>query len=486
MLQHLRRLFTQSVVYGLAETISRGTGFLLGFMYNRALDPAELGYRSAIYTVVAFVAVFYTLGLDTAFLRYFLDDAYKERKKELFSSAFYFSLAVGLGILASFWFSSSSVSLLMTDNELSSPYITRLLFFILILDTIVIFPTLVLRAENRFIYYSVVSFSRFFLFIGVNVILVWILGRGLKGVFEANLIVVSAVAVLLLPVILRYLRPVISFKALKVLFAFGIPTIFSLLCMKVIDFADKQMILRLIETDAAEALGGYNNAYQLGMVGIVVFVNSFRLAWHPFYLSMRDSAEQMGRFFARVTTFYIVFIGMAFLGIVLFRSEIFCFYAPKFPESLSLIVPVVSFSYIFFGLYIIMLAGVFIKEKTKYLPLVTFIAALINVGLNFYFIPAFGVIGAAYTTVLSYLVMALAMYMVSSRIYRVPYEYRRLAYAVAVTGLPIILHELYSPESLVFSIPYRALLILIPVAAYVFGPFLYEDERVFVRGKLNV
>jgi len=484
MIKHLRRLFKQSVVYGLAETVSRGTGFLLGYMYIRVLSLDDIGNRSGIYTVSALVSVFYTLGLDTAFLRYFLDKDLQHKQKAIFSSAMYFTLAVGLGFLASVWFKAGSLSLMMTDGGVNSSYIVRLLFLIILLDTVVIFPTLVLRAENRMYYFSLISFSRFFLFIVLNIILVWFLDRGLVGVFEANLLVVAAVAILLIPVYIKYLRPVFSFAMLRKLLAFGLPTIFTLLCMRIIDFADRQMILRML--GSAEN-GMYEAAYKLGMVGIVVFVNSFRLAWHPFYLSMRDSAEKMGLLFARVTTFYTVFIGLAFLGITLFRREIFYIYtSPRIPQHLSAIVPVVSFSYIFFGLYIIMLSGFFIKEKTKLLPIVSFSAASVNVLLNLVFIPKFGVAGAAYTTVISYVVMAGVTFVISRRVYHVPYEYGRLTAAFSITALAVVAQLLYEPSTMILSYIYRIALLCVPIAYYLMSDFLNDEERSFVADKLSV
>ena len=64
-------------------------------------------------------------------------------------------------------FFGEPVSRLLTKSG-SYEYITRLLFVILIFDTVVIYPTLVLRAENRLKYYSFVAFARFSLFIGEN------------------------------------------------------------------------------------------------------------------------------------------------------------------------------------------------------------------------------------------------------------------------------------------------------------------------------
>ena len=480
MFEHLQRLIKHSAVYGMTETVSRGIGFVLVFIYARLLTDTEIGIRSSIYSTAALLGIVYTLGLDNAFLRYYMDEEFENKKEEVFSTAFYFSTFIGVFFLAAAMLYSEPLSFLLTKSS-SFEYITRLIFIILIFDTIVIYPTLILRAENRLVYFSLIALARFILFIFMNLTLVWMIGRGLKGVFEANFIVVILLSILLLPVYRNYLRLRISPFILKRMLIFGIPTIFTVLCMRVIDFSDRFVILYLLGEKGAAELGGYSVAYTLGMVGIMVFVNSFRLAWQPFFLSHKNNPDA-GNLFSRVATYYSIFIGFVFLGITLFRREIFALYASKnFKLSLSEIVPFVSCAYIFFGFYIIMLAGIFIREKTKVLPLVTFTGAALNLGLNFIFVPVFGVIGAAYTTVIAYVSMVIFMYIISRRVYRVHYEFKRLGVVFVLTGFPILLSCIFQPDGNVIWFFYRCILCMIPVAVYLFSGFLFPEERKLLR-----
>jgi len=353
-----------------------------------------------------------------------------------------------------------------------------LLFIILILDTIVIYPTLVLRAENRFIYYSLISLLRFFLFVFFNLVLVWYYNRGLKGVFEANLIVVLIVFSLLLPVYRKYFSGKISFEILKKMLLFGVPTIFTILAIRIVDLADRRIILYYL---GDSQLGQYAVPYTLGMVGIMVFVNSFRIAWQPFFLSLK-SIPEVKSIFSRIATYYAMFICMIFLVMVLFRNEIFSLYdiTNKFPVSLSNIIPYVAFSYIIYGFYIIMLAGVFIEEKTKYLPLAALTGAALNVGLNIIFIPEFGIIGAAYTTIIAYAVMVTILYFISRYIYLVEYEFKRLGAVFIFTAVPIGFSFLYQPDGMVTRFLFKCVLCIIPLIMYYFSNFLKREEKHYI------
>ncbi len=473
MFAQLSRLMKHSVVYGLAETVSRGIGFLLTFIYVRAMTVDDVGLRSTIYGAAAFLGPFYTLGLDNAFLRYYMDRTLNaERRREVFASAMTFTLIVGVLLLAVVVPFSGVVSQLTTESASYSGIIV-LLFTILILDNVVVYPTLVLRAENRLGYYTLVAAFRFFIFIGLNLWLVWYAGRGLRGVFEANLIAVVLIALLLAPVYRQLLPARVSIKVLKRMLAFGVPTIFTLLSMQVINISDRYVLLYAV---GKQAVGFYYPVYMLGMVAIMVFINSFRLAWQPFFLAEKESAEAP-RLFSRVTTYYALFIGMVLLGLTLFRDWIFTFYAPEYPSSLANLMPLVALGHIFYGLYIIMLAGIYIRDKTWVLPVAAAVAAVVNVALNLLLIPRYGIPGAVWATVAAYATLASIMYRLTRRVYHVPYEFGRLGFVAGVTALPALLSLVWRPEPLMLDLLWRASLLALPVVVYLAGGFLNDDER---------
>jgi len=481
---HLKRLFKNSVVYGLSETISRGTGFILLFVYVRILDITEIGIRSLAYTGAGFVVLFYTLGLDNAFLRYFMDSEYADKKDSVMSTAQVFTLVMGFLFFTGVFVFDSEVSQLITKSP-ENTYIIRLLFTILIFDTMVIYPSLVLRAENRLYYFSFISLCRFVLIITLNIILVWYCKRGLNGVFEANLISVIVIAFLLVPVYKEYLSRRVSYGILKKMLQFGIPTIFTLFFLRIIDYSDKYIIAYYFGESGTREVGRYAPAYTLGMVGIMVFVNSFRLAWQPFFLTVKDSPDAK-KLFSTIATYYAVFIGMVFLGVTLFREEIFYLYTSgKYTLTLAGIIPYVALAYILYGFYYIMLAGVFIRKKTIYLPLATITGAALNIGFNFLFIPKYGIIGAAYTTIIAYLAMVVILFVISRKIYHVQYEYKRLAIVFLITAGLIAVSCGITTESGILRFLFNGALCVLSPFIYWHSGFLTLVEKNRVKSILK-
>ncbi|MCE5250705.1 oligosaccharide flippase family protein [bacterium] len=481
MFAHLKQLFKHSVVYGMSETISRGTGFILLFMYLRILNEYDIGIRRLVYTAAGFIVLLYTLGLDNAFLRYFMDKDYDHEKDSIFSTSLVFTTLIGLLFFASGYFFGGSLSSLLITNS-SHTYLINLMFLILVFDTIVIYPTLVLRAESRLGYFSLISMARFILLIGLNIVFLWIFKRGLPGVFEANLVAVIIITIILFPVIKSNFTTRISYRVLKKLLMFGVPTIVTLFFLRIIDFSDNYLIEYFLGTDQ---VGFYAPVYTLGMVGIMVFVNSFRLAWQPFFISVKDNPD-VKVLFSKIATYYAVFIAIVFLGMTLFREEIFFLYTSgKQPTPLSNIIPFVALAYVLYGFYFIMLAGVFIREKTKYLPIAPITGAVLNIGLNIVFIPRFGIIGAAYTTIFAYLVMVVILFAISRNVYHVRYEFPRLGAVFLLTAVLVGISFSFHSAPWMIRMFGNGILFILPPVVYWYSGFLKPEEISRIRQMIH-
>jgi O-antigen/teichoic acid export membrane protein len=90
------------------------------------------------------------------------------------------------------------------------------------------------------------------------------------------------------------------------------------------------------------------------------------------------------------------------------------------------IVPIILFAYLLYGIYINLMAGIYIEKKTKYLPLITGVAAFINIICNFLLIPSFDLMGAAIATLISYFVMMAGIYYYSQKYYKINYEVKKI------------------------------------------------------------
>lgn len=425
MLDKILRLGKDAAIYGLSSIVGRFLNFLLVPFYTNFLLPSEYGIIANLYAYIAFAAVVYGYGMDSAYMRY-VSSLEIGDKQQNFSTPFLSLL--GTSVLFTFLlhlFSSAVASFI--DLDASQHELIRYAGWILCFDTLLIIPYASLRMSEQakaFAGYRVLN-------IVINVIMniVLIVGFGMKaeGVLLANLLASLVTLVLLLyrtraDLTLRFSKPLY-----RALLKFGLPYIpagLSGIAIQVID----RPILKALTDDAT--VGIYQANYRLGILMMLV-VGMFDYAWRPFFLNHSKDPDAK-ELFSKVFTYFLTLMLFVFLSVTLFVDDLIrikmfgaYFFHPDYWGGVG-IVPWILFGYIFTGVYVNFIVGVYLEKKTLYLPYVSGVGALVNVASNFLLIPTYGMMGAAYATVLSYLVMAVGIYFVSQRFYFVHYEWGKI------------------------------------------------------------
>jgi len=133
------------------------------------------------------------------------------------------------------------------------------------------------------------------------------------------------------------------------------------------------------------------------------------------------------------------------------------------------VVPVITLAYVLHGAFLLGSVGIGIRKKARYYPMITAVAAATNVAANFALIPRFGILGAAWATVLAYAVMAGMGLRISQRLYPIPFEWRRLGALVLAAGASYGL-SLLAPEALWPAVAVKLLcLAAFPGMVFAFG-----------------
>ena len=87
-------------------------------------------------------------------------------------------------------------------------------------------------------------------------------------------------------------------------------------------------------------------------------------------------------------------------------------------ENAGLITPIVSLAHILLGVYAVLTYILLLRKKTMMLPLIWLISLSLNLGLNFYFIPRVGTIGAAVSTLIAYAIVLFTVVYFAMREFR--------------------------------------------------------------------
>jgi O-antigen/teichoic acid export membrane protein len=115
------------------------------------------------------------------------------------------------------------------------------------------------------------------------------------------------------------------------------------------------------------------------------------------------------------------------------------------------IVPIILLGYLFHGIYVNFQAGIYIKEKTKFFPYITFSGAIVNLVINILFIPKYGIWGAAFATLFSYLTMALIAFIFSNKTYPIIYEYKKITSIFVLIILSFTFLYLFENLSIIYK-----------------------------------
>ena len=183
-----------------------------------------------------------------------------------------------------------------------------------------------------------------------------------------------------------------------------------------------------------EQIGIYSLAYQFAIVHRLV-MSSIN---NPFITMFGRAADdqQLQRALPKMTTYFILATAVLGLGIFLMADDVIQLMAPPSYHSAGPLVPWLAVGFFVMALYFPAMDWMIMtKGSTKAVPLVTSLAAGLNIGLNLYFVPRFGIWAAAINTTVGYTVLAGLMLFVSQRGKAFAYEYGRLGKIAAAGAL---------------------------------------------------
>jgi O-antigen/teichoic acid export membrane protein len=371
----------------------------------------QYGKLAMIYLLSGVLVLIFTLGLNDALLKQLTEK--KADEKEVFSRFFLFRLIYSsLFLLPLIAYSKQLATFLL---EPSDGYLISLAIITIWIENLLEPPLFILRIKNLPKKFVMINTFRFIVTIGLNILFVLHFKLGLGGILLGNLLSSSLFFFVIYPEIHRLFTLKINWSKIKNLLSYGLPLLpLSVIIWIGLDLIDRWIIKWILGLSEA---GIYTLGYQFGTV-IGIIVHGFRASWTPFFFKNPDKKEA---FVSSAITFTrLCLIVWAILSF--FTPEIFRIMVAKEYWIAQSIVPIIAFSYIFFGLEEIFTAGFYIKSRTGLLLPISLTPLLVNISLNLYLIPRFGIMGAAASTLLSFFLFALFSYLIGNKIFPVNYN----------------------------------------------------------------
>ncbi|MBP6703042.1 MAG: oligosaccharide flippase family protein [Vicinamibacteria bacterium] len=416
----LKRLFRQSLAYGTADVLGQGINFLLVPLYLAFLEPQDYGALALLILLSTILKIVFRLGLDSGFIRIFYDLSEDQRAKFSGTVAL-FSAGFSSTVFALVWIFSAQVSSLLFGNVDGILWV-RLVAADLLASSFVFVPFALLRIEGQASLFSTYSLIRHAANTVLKVILI-VMGLGVTGALISDLVGSVLLAVLLFGELRKRSALAFEWAPLKEALRFGLPKVPHGMLVQTLNLSDRRILDSFV---SLAEVGVYQVANSFG-AAMKFPLSAFEPAFQPFVF---ENAKKPGGALAIgqvATRMSIVFVMVA-LGLALSlpdvlrlvsRNEAYHRGAP--------IIPIMVLAYLFQGFFLLASVGIAIAKEARYYPMITAAAAALNIGLNLWLIPRFGIMAAAWATVAGYALMAFMGVTISGRLYPIPVQWGRIA-----------------------------------------------------------
>ena len=447
----IKKLVSQTAIYGLSSIFGRFLNYLLVPLYTYYFSAAEYGVVSEFYAYAGFFSVLLLFGFETGYFRF--RDKEHTGRDVAYSTALIFVVLVNLGFFLAILLVNARLSAAL--HYADHPEYVLCFSLILILDAVASIPFARLRAENKAFRFAGIKVME----IGVTVLLslffiiycpklyaenpqswispIYYPAIGIGYIFIANLLA-SVVKFLLLAPQLKGLAWGFDRELFGRMIRYSLPMVVIGFAGIINEMLDRALLKYLLPYDFQtnmKMLGIYSACYKLSIL-MSLFIQAFRYAAEPFFFDYSGNSDARA-VYAKVLKFFVIFCVFIFLLVTLFIDFFKYFLGEEFRAGLE-VVPILLLANLCLGIYVNLSIWYKLTDRTLLGAGVSLAGALLTIALNIWWIPIWGYVGSAWATLACYAGMAIASYLLGRRYYPVAYEVQRvLAYIALGIGLYI-------------------------------------------------
>ncbi|NMB80291.1 MAG: oligosaccharide flippase family protein [Ignavibacteria bacterium] len=449
-----------SAVYSLGNMALKGMGIITLPIYLNYLTKAEVGTFGLLDITINIIAEVLILGQTNSIIFFENKKEYSNKKSSVFFTITSFVILINLlFILLAELFGFSLLNLSKSTRDLSV-----YLHFIIYISLLRVLNNLFLnklRAEEKSIFYTVLTFIKIITFISLIFYTVVYLRLSVAGILYSYLISEIIVLIFILPGIIKKMMPVFDKAVLKEALKFGAPLIFTAIGIMILNLSDRYLINFFLNL---EEVGTYDIAYRIAGIVNMFLILPFNQAMLPSAFKEFNNGSN-SRYLSKLMT-YMCFITLwGGLAISVFGKEIILILGNENYIAANDYIPLIVFAYILSAMRNVASNGLLFAEKTFIVALITILAAILNIILNIFLLPVYGTIAAAYTTLISFAVFYLVTNWWANKYYKIDYENLKIIKLLLSGIVLFVVQEFITINNALITF----LLKLIVVAVY---PFL--------------
>ncbi|MFA5073580.1 MAG: oligosaccharide flippase family protein [Nitrospirota bacterium] len=432
----LRKLAIRYSHFFGAGVLSQLLGFLTFPILTRVLTIAEYGMLGLVTTTIFIAVALAKAGLSDGIIRMYTGYAGTEEGRTVFASTIMIR-GILLAILTTILY-ALLVPTLVRFLDIEEGYLFAFLImaaylFIRPLNGIVLN---VLKIRGKTIFLNSAMLVGRILSIGLSLLFLLFLVREVYGFFIGVVIAEYLLAALLLFWFLREyrirLRSVSGSLSLQ-LITFGAPLLLLELSYFLLTYANRYMIV-LYNGDVA--LGIFSVGYNLAMYLSELITCSLSFSIVPLYVELytREGRAKTEEFLNKVLHFVLIAAIPVCLGYAAVSHDFMVTVASHTYEEAAGFSPIILISSLLLGgVNSILNAGLYLQKKTMTMLGIILVSLAVNIILNIVFLPIWGILGAAWATLISCAVAAGLTIVFSSPYITLSFTIRPILYYLVVS-----------------------------------------------------
>jgi len=385
---------------------------------TKSFSINDYGIWVQINTTIGLIPNIATLGLPYTMVRFLSAEKDKKKIQDGFYSISSIVLTSTIIISALMLLFSKNIASTLFNGDINIAMLLSIIIFIACLNALLINFFRTFQQMKRYSIFLLIQ-----TYLGVSFVSYFAIS-GL-GIFAAALGLLIAYLITFFIMISFIISDIgfklPKFKNLREYLSFGLPTIPGNLSYWIVDSSDRYVIGILLGT---AFVGYYSPGYTLGSIVLMLLAPfSFLLpSVLPKYYDENDN-EKVRVFLKYSLKYFLLFaIPSVFVLSILAKPILMILTTPEIALNGYLITPFVALSALLFGIYGIIGNIIILEKKTKIIGMVWIIAATLNLILNILLVPHFGILGAAETTLVAYILAFVITIFYSAKFFKFDFD----------------------------------------------------------------
>ncbi len=377
----LASLGKNSVVYGLGQVLTRALSVLFLPLLTRYLSPADYGAIGLLTILNAILQPLLSLGTTMSLGPAYFRSENPEHRERVVGSALAFNLGGAAVLWAAGSLGGSAMAHALGRDELRTliPYALGLAAFSQPLSIVQLWLQFTERSRAS----VALTFVQTVVTFGSALLLVVRFGLGARGMLAASTLGAATSSLGGIAILLSNSKPKFALHELRGLLIEGAPLLGGMAASFVINNGPRLVLERkagLVE------LGYFTLGAQLALP-MDLAVSAFTTAWYPFFMSFSTRQSEAPPIFGRLLRLYLWGFGLlTALAFAFARFGVLLVAAPRYEPAFN-VVGLIAIARVFWGLYNIVVPGLYFTGKLGYVSVLQLAAAAIAIAGTFIVLP---------------------------------------------------------------------------------------------------